>query len=538
MCAELKTHMRLNKRRVLPNSKELVVNFNRRTVPDTISEHNDASRIDWTEIPTHVKSAPEYITGKEALRIPEQSRPRYKLHWPIRYGWINERDYSSKKFVYQDIYKIIEDAVRSQLGLPLRTRRDWAQYGCVFIIPDLYDRNYVTSLLDMALADFGFGRVCFFQESLAASFGAGYTTTCIVDIGAQKTSICCVEEGMCIENSRVNLKYGGQDVTDTFIKMMLFDHFPYAEINLRRRYDFLLAEELKQKFCTMNEADISVQMFDFHLRACGQDTRKYTFKCYDEVLLAPMGFFQPSIFDDLGKLEGRRRLVDRSYDIYDGAPNDPTSTAQAEILTAIAPALPPTNGSNSANGKIGENDHPVDRARPQSFNRLQESEATPRSSIAGSPARDLEATPQPGTPAARENGIDEDEEEPPSIERRDDIMAIYPLSSAILASITHGSRGSPQKTRDFLGGIMLIGGSSVIPGLASYLEEAMQIARPAYAKEIMIGRPPRELDAQVVVWKGGSVFGKLSKSNDSWVSQSLYERLGERVLANKCMWAW
>jgi actin-related protein 8 len=33
-----------------------------------------------------------------------------------------------------------------------------------------------------------------------------------------------VEEGMCIENSRVNLKYGGQDVTETFVKMMLHDH--------------------------------------------------------------------------------------------------------------------------------------------------------------------------------------------------------------------------------------------------------------------------------------------------------------------------
>lgn len=226
--------MRMNKRRVLPNSKEMVVNYNRRTPPETISEHNDPLRIDWTELPSNPKAAPDYITGKAALRIPDQSKPRYKLYWPIRYGWVNERDYESKRFLYQDIRNIIEDAVKMQLGLSLNTRRDWAQYGCVFIIPDLYDRTYVTSLLDMALSDFGLGRVCFFQESLAASFGAGFTTTCIVDIGAQKASICCVEEGMCIENSRVNLKFGGQDVTDTFVKMLLFDHFPYADINLKK----------------------------------------------------------------------------------------------------------------------------------------------------------------------------------------------------------------------------------------------------------------------------------------------------------------
>lgn len=93
---------------------------------------------------------------------------------------------------------------------------------------------------------------------------------------------------MCLEESRMNLKYGGDDVTETFIKMMLVDHFPYADINLKRRHDWLLAEELKQKFCTMNENEISPQLYEFHLRASGQDTRKYTFKTYDEPILAPM----------------------------------------------------------------------------------------------------------------------------------------------------------------------------------------------------------------------------------------------------------
>ena len=286
MCADLKVHMRNNKRRVLPNSKELVVNYNRRTPPETISEHNDPLRIDWTEIGPDPKNAPDILTGKEALRIPDNSKPRYKLFWPLQRGWYNERDYSSKTLLYEDISIIIEEAIKTQLNLQRKT--EWGQYDCVFVIPDLYERVYVTQILEMLLRDFGFGRVCFIQESLAATFGAGYTNACVVDIGAQKTSICCVEEGMCIENSRINLKYGGADVTETFIKMMLFDHFPYADINLKRRYDFLLTEELKAKFCTMNEADISPQLFDFHVRASGQDTKKYMFKTYDEVLLAPM----------------------------------------------------------------------------------------------------------------------------------------------------------------------------------------------------------------------------------------------------------
>ena len=51
MCSELKTHMRTNKRRVLPNSKEVVINYNKRTPPDTIPVHNDPAQIEWTAIP-------------------------------------------------------------------------------------------------------------------------------------------------------------------------------------------------------------------------------------------------------------------------------------------------------------------------------------------------------------------------------------------------------------------------------------------------------------------------------------------------------
>ncbi|EXJ69087.1 uncharacterized protein A1O5_08022 [Cladophialophora psammophila CBS 110553] len=558
MSQDLKVRMRMNKRKVLPQSRDMVTSYNRRNTYETITEHNDTMRIEWTDTTDGLSGPPEYITGKAALRIPDQSTPRYKLFWPIRCGWINEQDYDSKRFLYDDIRIIIEDAIKSQLELKLRTRADWNQYSCVIVIPDYYERTYVTSLLELAIAEFGFGRVCFIQESLAASFGAGFTTCCIVDIGAQKTTISCVEDGMVIDNSRVNLKYGGRDITETFVKMIIYNHFPYSEINLNRRYDFQLAEELKQKYCTMTEADVSVQLYDFHLRAPGQDTRKYTFKIYDEVVLAPMGLFKPQIFDNSGKLNGRRKLVDKSYDIYDGKPNDPSSTAQAEILTAIAPEevltstnKPATKANGHTNGVLTNGTATKDEAfnndsRRPSFSNIKEMDATPQPSAASSPARNLaDGTPQPGE--ENEGGAPRDEkppvpeveeEEPLSIERRDDILPIYPLPNAIVTSITHAARGSSQKTSDLLSGIMLTGGTSMIPGLGSHLEESLKGILPGYSKDILIGRPPRELDPQVVAWKGGAVFGRMNRTNDSWINAFLYERLGERILAHKLMWAW
>jgi actin-related protein 8 len=282
MCADLKTRMRNNRIRLMPNSKDLVINFNKRRVPDIITEHNDPDRIDWTEISP--RSPPAYITGNAALRIPEKSKPRYKLFWPIKHGWLNEKEYTQKNLLLIDFFLIIEEAIKHELGL---AKKDWSQHSCVFIIPDLYEKVLVSTILDELLRDFGFKRVSFMQESLAASFGAGYSISCVVDVGAQKTSICCVEDGMCVEDSRMNLKYGGYDVTEAFMKMILFDHFPYSDINLKRRYDFLLAEELKSKYCHMNEAEISGGQYEFHLRAAGQNTQKFTFRTYDEVFLSP-----------------------------------------------------------------------------------------------------------------------------------------------------------------------------------------------------------------------------------------------------------
>ena len=149
---------------------------------------------------------------------------------PWQNGRLNEAAYPNKNSLYVDFFTIIYDAIMNEVGA--KRRKDWSQYSVVFIIPDLYEKTIVVQILLELLQDCGFQRVCFIQESLAASFGAGYSSSCIVDLGAQKTSICCVDEGMCLEGSRINLKMGGEDVTQTFTQMMLFDKLNYSEMNL------------------------------------------------------------------------------------------------------------------------------------------------------------------------------------------------------------------------------------------------------------------------------------------------------------------
>jgi actin-related protein 8 len=328
---------------------------------------------------------------------------------------------------------------------------------------------------------------------------------------------------------------GGRDVTETFIRMMLHDHFPYADIDLWRRYDFLLAEELKRNICTMNEASVSPQVFDFHLRVAGQDTQKHTFKAFDEVHLAPMGFFEPNIFDNSQKLASRRKLIDRSVDIYDGQSNDPVSAAQSEILIALAPQRPKANGeSHSTPADVQAT--PSKPQHPSILGRVQDQEATPHSSAPGSPAPEMAGTPQANSSAVATTSTAQASR--PTVEYHDDVLPVYPLDNAILTSIAHAARSDEKKMRDFIGGIMVVGGGTLTSGFHLFLEERLQSLRPGFAKEIMIGVPPRDLDPQVVVWKGASIFGKLSGTNDSWIGQLEYDRLGHRLMAYKCMWAY
>lgn len=569
MSADLKTDMRANKRKVLPNSKELVVNYNKRAEPEKIPEHNDPMRIDWTDVSKDdPKDHSLFFTGVEALRIPDDSTPPYKLFWPMQQGLFHEHDYLTREHLYDDFDSIIELAIRNEVGL--KSSAEWEQYSCVFVIPDLYDKRYVEQILDMCLRSFEFKQVAFIQESLAATYGAGYTNACIVDIGAQKTSIACVEDGMLIEDSRINLKYGGYDVTETFIKMMLHDHFPYADINLKRRYDFLLAEELKISFCTMNQADISVQLYNFHLRAPNQPTRKYQFKCYDEVILAPMGFFDTTVFDNSEKLLGRRELIERSYNAYDSdMPDDPTSSAQLAILTGIKPSLITTANGFSTNSNNADISTPS-REKLNPFNFMgsrMESETNGNSRTAsanGSPAPEGSNTPSgpfvfgangnkdgsPGPGNSFGNGThNSGTPVPPTgvfvdhmartqkdlAAERDSVLPVSPLDEAIIKSITHGCKGDEKRAREFFGGVMVIGGGAKTPGLGPFLEEKLKARRPDLAERILVGTSPREMDGQVVVWKGASVYARM-KSHESWVGQLEYERLGSRVLHHKVLW--
>lgn len=94
----------------------------------------------------------------------------------------------------------------------------WQQFSVVFVIQDLYDKNYLREMSNLLLVTMGFKQLCVqqakqhsasknillivSQESMAATYGAGLTSACVVNLGASCSTIACVDEGLVVPDTR------------------------------------------------------------------------------------------------------------------------------------------------------------------------------------------------------------------------------------------------------------------------------------------------------------------------------------------------
>ncbi|CAK9438747.1 uncharacterized protein LODBEIA_P29710 [Lodderomyces beijingensis] len=534
---DFRQRMRYYKRRILPNSRETVANYNRKQEPEAIEEYNDPDKKEWIRPDSRA-----YYTGEDALRL--VLNDEWTLRYPMLNGNFNEysKDYNTRHEILGDLLNILNDAL---------TGVDVKNMKAMLIIPDLYDKTYVESWCELLLRFVGFGKMGVIQEAVAATFGAGASTTCIVDVGAYTTKVSCVDEGLVVADSRLVLNYGGDNITEAFVKLALGNWFPYREINLANSYDWELAKSLKEKFTTFQDADIAIQLYHFFRRSPFHQTEKYEFKVFDEVMLAPMGLFFPKFLSKqsspalMSSTKPNRitleRLFPKSVDQYNGQPDNPRSRAQ---------------------DKLKNNLNYCDVDETGLFMRLvddsQESEANE------SPLQ-------------------------------------MPLEKAIIESITNASLTDPGKMKKYYDNILVVGGGlAKTDGYDLILADRINIWRPRYLGTTSFGSiisylntevkksslqrqklideakgeddtvasdvldkidaecelqldldkidqlaedgthipvnilpTPREFDPAMLTWKGGSVYSRLKVVNEMWINQKDWDLLGSRSLYYK-----
>ncbi|KAK2463573.1 hypothetical protein APHAL10511_004324 [Amanita phalloides] len=532
LTASLRERMRFYKHRVTPNATSIARTFNEQFKPEIILEHNDPYRVDWLDA-----CEENVLIGERALRLAEPEKAAFLVRWPIYGHNFNTRDYNSIQENLCDVEILLRMTLQDNLSI---TPSDYKNYSVVLIIPDFYERAYVRELANVLLVTMGFKQLCAQQESLAATYGAGISNACVVDIGAKVTSIACVDEGMVIPDSRLTLNLGGDDITEFLYVLLQRIGFPYRDINLARSYDWKVMEDLKVRLCTLTETDLALNLYDFVVRRPDRSTEKYGLRAYDEIILAPMCLFETRVVEYDRKRIGLRpiactdvteEIIEQTGDHITQAmiistqhlltsSNDDTATKKTESGPGVSQKDTTAGGTSSKELPHAETvgNGPVELIEVDDENKVL------------NPARPT--TPhlsQAQTPVLTQAGgfnIDVCFE-----------ASKLPLDIAIFNSAR--ATGGEEKIRKYLQAVLVVGGTALTQGMVHALESRLHaIAAPLVSnmEKVQVIPPPKEVDRRVLVWKGAAVLGKMDGVSELWVTQSDWDILGMRGLKERCFY--
>ncbi|WVQ71591.1 hypothetical protein IAR50_001131 [Cryptococcus sp. DSM 104548] len=503
---------------------------NAKTKPELLPEHNDPYRVDWTE----PEDKPFFI-GNDALRLPEKSG--YTTRFPILHRTLNRRDWSSSQSLLDDISSILTTALLTELSIP---PSKYSEYSVLLIVPDHGDRVYVQEMTHLILKVLGFKAIAVQQEAYCAIFGAGMSSACVVDIGAQQTSVTCVDEAVLQAETRIRLRYGGDDITSALAHLLEQCSFPYRDLDLARAQDFLMMDNLKIKICTLEEHLVANTQWDFFVPRTEGLTQKWALRTFDENILAPLVFFDTRLIDfEEKKGQGSMRFWntsdDKVSDEISSAYEEPTGAMRActaHLLPASVPIQPAVPLTKSASASSTPAIPPI-----------TENPSPEKSSTSGTPAPDIQPGTGTGTsttPTPNLGSIPTMASLAPqptlSAKTVFEFSAQSPLDAAIAASI--GMAGTENKMKSLSHSILLIGGSSNLRGLSAFIAERLPslLRQKGGNGEVTIVPPPRGLNPKFVSWKGGSVMCHIESLQDMWIRRDEWEATGSRALKDRYMW--
>ncbi|XP_043280182.1 actin-related protein 8 [Venturia canescens] len=474
-------------RRRYATPPQQIAAFNRRSNP----EIGSASVEEW------IKTERDEIFGDDILHLNPQED--FNVHFPYRRGELNVHSGpgGSLRAVLADLKAIWEYVLTARLNIPLK---DLRHYRAILIIPDIYNRLYLKELTTLMLCEIGFGGCFLLQDHVAATFGAGLGYACVIDVGDQKTSVSCVEDGISHRNTRVRMDYGGGDITQTFYWLLQKCAFPYKNCEPSNRLDALLLSQMKQDFCHVDLNVCGSQEKTFVVRKPKQPTEKYTLQVGDECLVAPLSLFQPELFKVTGPhvVHVQKRSMGDSEDPHDE--NYLRETSRRGIKENLEQTL-----------------------------EMQEEVTTP--AVAGEEEVVVDAVDS--APAALSN---RDLDAP-----RDFVVGPQQslgLDHAVLQSIDRCP--TDDLKRKMYSCVLVVGSGMKFQGIGMWLHNriSLQIPYMYRAEQLDIITQPKEMDPGMTTWKGAAILSCLESAQELWIEKQEWERIGVRILRERAPFIW
>ncbi|TIC08703.1 actin-like ATPase domain-containing protein [Wallemia mellicola] len=315
---EFKTRMRAFKLVGISNGQAQSVSYNQDAEPEPVPDHLDNNKVDWID---DSDDLPEVLVGDDVgkctwyvipikpspqvLKLTDKAKAKYDISRPFFRGDLNTRDYTSAQVLLGDIATLLSTIISKTFSFKMS---DFKNISIALIIPNSYNSTYITEMSNVILNLIGCKQILLIQEANCATFGCGLSSACLVDIGAQKTSIACVEEGVVLPESRMELAYGGDDVTEFLHDLLKEAAFPYKEADLTKSWDWSIFEGMKEKVCNLNENDLAVILHEINVRKPDTTTTKYSTKIYEDSIKAPTCLFNPRVLEFDKKLQPKNQL--------------------------------------------------------------------------------------------------------------------------------------------------------------------------------------------------------------------------------------
>ncbi|KAB2619849.1 actin-related protein 9, partial [Pyrus ussuriensis x Pyrus communis] len=271
-------------------SSALEISENKSTTSEGLSQHEGA---DTEEPGSGNHKYKNVIYGEEALKISPVSAAYQRRVQAIDYIKLSDTPTLWADIIFtRGLHKFGYRNVRSELTISMSFQ--------------------IKELLFVVLRDLCFSSAVVHQEGLAAAFGNGLSMACVVKMGAQVTSVICIEswsttydnvslvssiihDGAALPNTEKTLPFGGEDISRCLLWTQRHHHtWPQIRTDMfTKLIDLLMRNRLKESYCEIKEGELDavgvVHSYEDGMPAGSHKTRLTALN------VPPMGLFFPMV---------------------------------------------------------------------------------------------------------------------------------------------------------------------------------------------------------------------------------------------------
>ena len=508
-------------------------------ISNDLNEDITDNNFKWTSL----NSKPDILIGREALCIPSNNND-YEVRFPIKYGYFNpEFNFYT---VLNDISLILNYCFEKILKI---NQNDFKNYNIVYIIPDLFIKTEIKAMINLFFKYFGFKNIFLHLESVMSSFGLAIQSSCVVDIGSDKVNICCVDEGMIIENTLIRKNLGGKEITKLLYLITKYlsnnskdninssnnNKFPYELFNIKDFRDFRIFEKLKENECEFPPVldtglginQLTPKKAKIWKHKKGTPTKLINVILIEEAYLPPLCLFYPKIVETF-----REKKIPKItwYNYLIGEKFEDSEDVIGELAKIISMSEKKddnnNNNNNTSNMNLAASISAIGSNSPKRNNKDEED-----SSI-GSPSKS--ESNKSFSDEKEKDDIKNEKENKINYENLWDLN--YGIDDLICQSLM--SVQNKDLRKKLANSIMLVGGTSKLKGFIDFLEDRLINKLSELDNEIerveIFNYPT--IDMKTLSWIGGSILPKLESSKDMWIQKERWlgepEKLEEQIENN------